>query len=264
MRDGSTEHLLHQLGTPMAGEAWAQFLRNHTPTIVSVARQYQRDKQHLHDCYLYVCEKLVDNEFRRLRAWERKKNVRFSSWLRAVVANLCVDWHRSEFGRRRPFRSIEELPELDRLAYTHRFEYGANFRECYEAVAIRHPQVTELELAAIIRRINRILTPQQQWAIATRRRVAMSFEDAEVRREASLAHSEGGTPEDHTVGDEEQARLRVAMQRLTTQQRLLLKLRYQQGMSLKQVARLSGFDDPFKARYQIEKALEQLRLLLVE
>jgi RNA polymerase sigma factor (sigma-70 family) len=261
MRDGSHEQLLHQLGTPSAGEAWRAFLRQYTPLIVSVARQYARDRQGLHDCYLYVCEKLVDDGFRRLRAWRRKENVRFSSWLRAVVANLGVDWHRSEYGRQRPFQSIAELPEMERLVYTHRFEFGASFSECFEAVSIRFPAVTELELAATIREISRLLTPQQHWALSTRRQASVSVDDRQVRREVSLQQPPE-TPEQHTQEQQEQTRVEAALRNLPTSQRVLLKLRYQQGLPLKEVARLAGLADAFQARYQIRLALDALQRLL--
>jgi RNA polymerase sigma factor (sigma-70 family) len=262
MQDWPDEELLRQLGGAAAGEAWAAFLQKFTPLIIRVARQYQHDEQSLHDCYLFVCEKLFDDGFRRLRAWRQKDNVRFASWLRAVVANLCVDWHRSENGRSRPFRTIAELPELERAVYMHRFEFGAGFKECFEAVSVNYPQVTELEVAAIIRQLNRLLTPQQHWAIVTRRRSVVSIDDRAVRREVESGGGESETPEAHVTHDQEQRRLHRAMLQLPPQQRLLLRLRYRQGLTLKDVARLTGFDDPFKARYQIQLALDRLRDLL--
>lgn len=262
MRDMADDNLLEQLGTASAGAAWAVFLRRYTPLILGVARQYQRDEQSLNDCYLFVCEKLIDGDFRRLRAWRRRENLRFTSWLRAVVANLCVDWYRSVQGRQRPFSSIAHLPELDRLVYTHRFEFGASLHECHEAVAIAYPQVTELEVAAIIRRINRLLTPEQHWQLATRRRLAVSLDDAEIHREAELTRDTQETPEELAEADQQQARLRAALRQLPTRQQLLLKLRYQQGLSLNEVARLTGHEDLQQARYQIRLALERLHALL--
>jgi len=256
--------MLRKLGTASAGEAWKAFLQKYSSLIIKIARQYQHDEQGLHDCYLFVCEKLVDDGFRRLRTWKRKENVRFASWLRAVVANLCIDWYRSEFGRHRPFSSLSDLSELERLVYTHRFEIGASFRESYEAVAITYPDLTELEFAAIIRRVNSVLTPQQHWVIAARRRVSLSFDDVEVRQETSLTQESFGSPEDLATGDQEKVRIDMALQQLTIQQRVLIKLRYQQELPLKEVARLVGLDDPSKARYQIRLALERLSHLLTD
>jgi len=262
MQEMADENLLEQLGTASAGTAWKVFLHRYTPLIMSVARQYRRDQQSVHDCYLFVCEKLIDDDFRRLRAWRRRENLRFTSWLRAVVANLCVDWYRSVQGRQRSVSAISQLPEQERLVYTHRFEFGASLRECHEAVAITYPQLSELDVAAIIRHINRVLTPQQHWMLASRPRLAKSLDDVETRREAELTWDEQETPEQLASSSQQQARLRAAFRQLPTGQRLLLKLRYQQGLSLKEVARLTGHENLQQARYQIRLALERLQALL--
>jgi len=261
MHNMADDNLLEQLGTANAGAAWTVFLRRYTPLILGVARQYQCDQQSLNDCYLFVCEKLIDDDFRRLRAW-RHEDVRFASWLRAVVANLCVDWLRSVQGRRRPFRSMTDLTGPERLVYTHRFTFGASLRECHEAVAINYPELTELDVAAIIRRINRLLTPQQHWTLAHQRRMAASLDDAEIFREAEQTRDVHATPEEFAASEQQQERLRQALRQLTTQQQLLLKLRYQEGLSLKEVARLAGQENLQRARYQIQLALERLQALL--
>jgi len=54
--------------------------------------------------------------------------------------------------------------------------------------------------------------------------------------------------------------LRQALARLTPHQRLLIKLRYQQDLSLKEVARLTRLGDPFRARRHIQAALDQLAM----
>lgn len=262
MHEMADEKLLERLGTASAGAAWTAFLHRYSPLIMGVARQYEHDEQSLHDCYLFVCEKLVDDNFRRLRAWRRHENLNFTGWLRAVVANLCVDWYRSVLGRQRPFSSIADLTGPERLIYTHRFELGASRRECHEAVVIAYPQLTELDVALIIRRLNRLLTPKQHWALANRRRRAVSLDDAGIQREAEATGDARETPEEFALANQQLTRLQAALRQLSTQQQLLLKLRYQQGLSLKEVARLTGHDDLQQARYQIQLALKRLQALL--
>lgn len=260
----SSEKLLQRLATPAAGEAWKLFLRRHTPLIVSVARQYHHDEQRLRDCYQFVCEKLCDDGFHRLRAWRRADQVRFSSWLRAVVANLCVDWLRSEFGRQRRFRAIAGLPELEQQVYALRFEQGLSIPACYEAVRARFPDLTEVQLAGIVRRLNRKLTPRQHWLLATRNRAAVSIDDPDAGGEVALALAGGDDPESLAVTEEQQKRLEAALHQLDARQRLLLKLRYQQGLTLQEVARVAGLEDPFRARYQVQQALARLQSLLLD
>lgn len=258
----SNDQLLQRLATPAAGEAWKLFLRRHTSLIVSVARQYHHDEQRLRDCYLFVCEKLCDDGFRRLRAYSPVGGAQFATWLRAVVGRLCVDWLRSEFGRQRRFRAIAELPELEQQVYAHRFEQGLSIPACYEAISAKFPQVTEVQLASVIRHLNRQLTPRQHWLLATRNRTALSIDEPEVRREASLARGGDDDPESRAAAEQQQARLEAALEQLDSQQRLLVKLRYQQGLTLQEVARLAGLKDPFHARYLVQQALLRLQSLL--
>lgn len=260
---GSTENLLQRLATPAAGEAWKLFLRRYTPLIVSVTRQYHHDEQRLRDCYLFVCERLCDDGFRRLRAYRPAEGAQFATWLRAVVGRLCVDWLRREFGRQRRFRVIAGLTELEQQVYALRFEQGLSIPACYQALSARFPEVTEGQLAAVVRRISDTLTSRQRWLLATRSKPMLSLEEPEVHREAALA-VDGDDPERRACDEEQHARLEGALQQLEPQQRLLLKLRYQQGRTLQEVARLAGLQDPFRARYLVQKALQRLQSLLRE
>jgi uncharacterized protein (DUF2267 family) len=52
------------------------------------------------------------------------------------------------------------------------------------------------------------------------------------------------------------------MSRLTPQQRLLLRLYFQENMPLKDVARIAGFADLHQARRQIQAVLAELKNLL--
>lgn len=262
MQSWSSEKLLRKLGSSSAGVAWTEFLRRFTPVMISVIRQFQHEEQRIHDCYLFVCEKLVDNRFRRLRAWRRQDNYRFSTWLRAIVSNLCIDWHRAEYGRLRPFRTLSDLTELEHRIYRLRFERNQSLRECLETIVVDYPRMTELELAGIIRQINRTLTPRQHWIISTRKRVTVSIDDTEGRREASVTGSNGDSPEESASREEEETRLEAAMQQLPAMQRLVLRLRFQQGLTLREVARASGLKDEFKARYQVHLALDHLNQIL--
>ncbi|MGD8358244.1 MAG: sigma-70 family RNA polymerase sigma factor [Lysobacterales bacterium] len=262
--DWSIEDLLERLATPAAGEAWKAFLRKFTPLLVSICQQYHHDEQRLRDCYLFVCEKLCDDAFARLRTYQKVQDARFSSWLRAVTANLCVDWLRGEFGRQRRFRAIQRLPELEQAVYEQRYEQGLSIAECYEALSVKFPELTEVRLAGVIRRVNSELTSRQHWLLSRRGRAVVSFDDPEIRREASLATGGGDDPESSVLSREEVERVDLALQKLESDQRVLLKLRFQQGLTLKEVARLAGLTDAFQARYQLQLALDQLRKLLTD
>ncbi len=113
----SINELLTRLNSPARSKAWKQFIDRYAQTIIRVASQYEYGPDHLNDCYLFICEKLIDNSFRRLRAYQPHGSARFRSWLRVVIANLCIDWYRQEHGRTRLFKSISKLSHFDQLVY---------------------------------------------------------------------------------------------------------------------------------------------------
>ncbi len=62
--------------------------------------------------------------------------------------------------------------------------------------------------------------------------------------------------------EQEMALLQQALSSMDADQRLLIQLRYQEGLTLREIARLLGYEDPFRARRAIEKALRALRGLI--
>ncbi len=72
----------------------------------------------------------------------------------------------------------------------------------------------------------------------------------------------GSGPELLAQQQQERDALVGAMSRLTPQQRLLLRLHYQENMPLKDVARIAGLTGLHKARYRIQAALAELNRLL--
>src|SRR5205814_9688368 len=93
--------------------AWTLFLHEYASLILQVVRHFERNSDQASDCFQFICERLCEDRCRRLRKFKPKGAATFSTWLRAVVRNLCLDWHRKQFGRRRVFRSISRLSDLD-------------------------------------------------------------------------------------------------------------------------------------------------------
>jgi RNA polymerase sigma factor (sigma-70 family) len=52
--------------------------------------------------------------------------------------------------------------------------------------------------------------------------------------------------------------IQEALQRLAPRQRLLLRLRYEQDLTLEEVARLVGLGDPYRAHREIQAAVAEL------
>jgi len=258
----SISELLMRLKTAEAGKAWSQFLDGFAATIMHVASQYVYDRTLRDECYLFICGKLSDNGFRRLTNYQPEGAASFRSWLKVVIANLCIDWQRQQHGRMRPFKSIMKLSRLDQKVFKCKFEQGLSFQSCQNSLQAEFSGLTAPELAGAVGRINKALSPRQHWILSTHQSKAVSLDDPELSSPAMHPVDPGDSPETTTEIDQDHSRLQSALAHLSPQQRLLIKLRYQQELSLKEVARLTRLGDPFRARRHIQAALAELAKLL--
>ena len=62
----ASANLLRRLKSADTGPAWVEFLDLYAPLIMQAASQFEYEQDRVNDCFLYVCEQLNDNDFRRL------------------------------------------------------------------------------------------------------------------------------------------------------------------------------------------------------
>lgn len=265
MDDEAVNELLRQLSSGRVDSAWGEFRARYSPLIARTVRLHDIDCDSAEECFAYVCGALSDDGFRRLRCFQPGGPARFTTWLMAVVSNLCVDWRRKEQGRVRPPRRVSRLPELDQQVYRCIYVQGMSRAQCVAVLAPRFPELTDATVSEINARLFGLLTPQQRWQLSAH---------SQVRNPArgDIANQEGGLdlqmaapepgPDDLAAESQERRQLQDALARLPPRQRLLLRLRYEQDLTLSEVARLTGQPDPFRANRQIQAALEALADLL--
>jgi RNA polymerase sigma factor (sigma-70 family) len=100
--------LLLRADTPdEEADAWAHFLAEYSRLILSTARGAARDADDAMDSYAYVLERLRADRAARLRNYASDGRARFTTWLVVVARRLCVDHHRSRYGRLDTDRSQE-------------------------------------------------------------------------------------------------------------------------------------------------------------
>ena len=260
--DLSTRELLARLRSPDGGDAYAQFLEIYSPTIMLIARQYAYDRGRLNDCYLYISEKLSANNFHRLISYQPEGSASFRSWLNVVVANLCIDWRRQRRGRLRLFKSIRQLSSFDQSVFKHRFQQRLSMSACFETLRGYFPDINELQLAGAVSRINTVLTPVQIQFLSAQQTKMVSLDQTNAAGNAHEPREPGPDPESSAVLLQDKEKLQLALAKLTPKQKLLIKLRYQQELSLKEVARLTRLGDPFRARRHIQAALDELARIM--
>lgn len=259
MEERQLEGILCRLDSGSADEAWEEFLEGFSPHVLQVIRLFEREPDPVGDCFLFVCQQLRAKGFRRLRRFRAEGPARFSTWLRAVVRNLCLDWHRRECGRQRVFKAVQALGALETAVFRCRFREGLRTQEALLTLRAPFPQLTEPELIAAEERIRKCLTPRQLWLLSLTppRAVPLPLEDPDGH-EGHLRDPHP-SPEEQLSLTEQRAALARALSRLKASERLLVRLRFEEDLTLEEVARVTGLGNAQQAERRIREVLERLQ-----
>lgn len=254
----SVEDILHRLNSADAGPGWAEFLDHYSGLIMSTANQFEYQQDRSNECFSYVCEKLVDDEFRRLLKYNTSSPCSFRTWLGTVVFNLCVDWHRHEYGRATLLPAISALPAFDQAVYHLAIEQGLDKETTFQALQADFPDLTRDLLVSSIERVYALLTPRQRWQITVRHRRRKHAARNSGANRVEFLPDPGIGPEQETQKQQDLDRLQKALAQLPSKQRLLLSLRFQEGLSLKKIAELNQLGDTSRAWRHLQSALKSL------
>lgn len=254
--------ILKQLRSNDPGPAWVEFLDCYSQHIMNAVCQFEFEQDRIDECFLYVCEKLNDDGFRRLLQFNPRGPARFRTWLGAVVFNLCVDWHRQEFGRVRMVPAIAALPAFDQAVYHLVVEQGVDKEGCYQQLHADIPELTRDMVARSAARVISLLTPRQRWQIGVQHRRRLRSMGETPDRLSEEVRDPAADPEAEVQKQQDVDALRRAVDRLPSDQRLLLHLRFQQGLSLKKIAQLRRLGDSARAWRHLQAAIDAVFDLL--
>lgn len=267
MSDDTVTDLFERLSSGRVDAAWGEFLAQFSPLIMHVIRRHDADHERVAECFDHVCAALSDNRFHRLLSFRPDGPAQFKTWLMAVVANLCVDWRRKQQGRVRPTPSVLHLPDLDQQVYHCIYVRRMSRAQCLQALRTRFPELTDAMVSEINARLFGLMTPRQRWQLSVRTSAlkpvtcGVSSEDDDPAWQIA---EPGPGPDEVAAESQAQWRLKGALARLSAEQRLLLKLRYELNLTLAEVARLTHQPDPFRANRQVQSALKALAELMRE
>lgn len=254
----ATADLLRRLRSADAGAAWVEFLDLYAPLIMNTAGQFEYEQDRISECFLYACAQLNDNGFRRLLKFNTAGKATFRTWLGSVVFNLCVDWHRREYGRASLLPAISALPAFDQSVYRMVIEQGMGKETCFQSLKADFPDLTRELVAKAVARVYALLTPRQRWQISVRNRGRkQAYGDPAQGRIDRLPDPAGG-PEQEAQRQQELESLQIAIARLPAHQRLLLRLRFQEGLTLRKIAQLKYHGDTNATWRQVEAAVDAL------
>ena len=255
--------LLEVLGSDGAESAWTEFLAIYSETIFGVVKVFARDADQSSDCFLFVCERLAAKTYRRLRAFEPNGRAQFSTWLRAVVRNLCLDWYRSKYGRRGLFRSIASRSTIDQEVFVAAFHRAYSIDQIWLDLSRKGYSLSYSEIESRVGQLRASLSARQLWLVSASPVPIDTTEEGEENHIALLADA-APNPEMLAMLRETETIVRRAFAHLPATDRILLRLRYFEGLPLLEVARLLGLKDAQTADRRIREAIERLRKHLPE
>lgn len=265
MSDPSVTAILQALRSRDAGDAWVEFLESYGPVLYQAARAYAANQDAATDCYVYICEQLAENRFRRLLKFNSNGQATFTTWLRVVARNLCFDWHRKQSGRQRPFKSLQDLSPLELEIYNWRFVRGASTNEMLERIVSMFPAVRPDELSAVEERLQSYLSSRQQWLLSRRRQpeanTALAIDTEEDG--AALEVADPRPDQESQLATKQQLeQLRKGLTSLPADERLLIQLRFEQELTIDEVARLCGLGDGQRVLRKLAIILKKLRSMM--
>ena len=262
MSDPGIAGLLKRLQSPDPISAWQDFLHEYSPVCYQAARAHASNSDSAADCYLYVCEELARHNFRRLLKFKPEGSASFKTWLLVVARNLCFDWHRKQEGRPRPFKSLQSLSEFEFQVYVCRFERKLSLEQTLEHLRSADPSVDIARVESAEQKIDRCLNSRQRWILSMRQpesptaTALLSEEGEELISQIPDIRAD----QEMLIADQEQhAQLMRSLSGLPAQERLLVQLRFEQDLSLDEIARIVGLGDAQRAHRQIGTVLQKLR-----
>jgi len=187
--------------------AWSDLVAQHTRLLLNVARKVLHEHDGAMDAYAHMLERLRQDDYRRLRAYEADGRSQFSTWLVVVAQRLTHDFCRLRYGRVRGSAG-------DSAAKEH---------------AARQRLV---DLAAD----------------------AIDF--------AAIAQDDSASPDRDVREQQLLEKLQCALTSLTPDERLLLRLRFDDGLTRREVAHVMQLRSQFYARDWERDILGRLRAAL--
>lgn len=216
--------------------------------VAFAARRYRFDHEDAEEFAATVHLKLVENDYAILRAYEGRSA--FGTFISIVIQRLALDYRIHAWGK---FHASAEAKRLGALAVDlelllHRD--GRSLEDALPILAGKHEGVTLESLRTLAARL----------PARTPRHRDVGIEDAEpvAIAPASEVEETAFASDRRRTSERLSSLMSAAIARLPEDERLILQLRFEGGMTVAQIARSLGLDQKLTYR-RIERNMREIR-----
>jgi hypothetical protein len=248
------------------GQAKAKVFEHWGQLDALAKRRFPKDENLAHEALLYVLKNLEADDWRQVCTWRGSGH--FLPFMTTLASRLLTDFTRTKFGHlRKPVWLAEKSDPLWDLAYRLLIVENYTRHEVIERLSLGEPQRERWFIEEVVTTIRRRCPREPQYrepsteAGAEQADVELSpeeqlrIQEKEVL-EALSAYLQGDAPSITPRVSELLARLKGYLH-LSEEDRLLLKLRYQEGLKMAAIVQLLNLQgDPYK---RLNKLIAQLR-----
>ena len=225
-------------------KAWDLFIEKHANFIFTNLRRTGFDHDRAMDCFVYVCEKLCEKRFRRLKTVEyagQKGDI--TPWLRTVINRLSVNWLWAKNGRKRLPKPVQEMSGRDQKIFRFYFWSGQRPSQIFESLLLE--QEVDLTLGDVfdsLQRIFAVLSKKKLWNLMSgllRAHRPASLDKIDLETGFQIhAVDERPLPDNVLTKKEDSEILSTAMDKLSVRERLVTLMRYEDTLPIVDIAAL--------------------------
>lgn len=232
----------------------AELFRSELPlverVIASICRRNCCRGDEAEDFGSWVMPKLIENDYKRLADFQGKSSL--STFLNVTIHRLFLDYRTEKWGRWRPSARARRLGEVAVQLETLTSRDGCEFREAFE-ILIQNYQV-DLSREALEELAAQLPIRARRRLIGEEGLEQLGSPDGVEERVRESEKAEARSKVQEALGD--------ALGRLAEEDRLLLKMRFQDGFTVAGISRSLGLEQrPLYDRFQgcqasLRKSLE--------
>lgn len=249
---------------PEAG--YGALLDRYTPALLRMIRKFLRDPDEVMEVYTSICERFRAHDYRALRNFRVNHDI--LPWLSVVAANACRDRLRKRRAMSVPKSVMDKLDDFEELVFKYYYWKRVPHEDIAEIINTNDATpCTPLDVMRAIGKINELLTVNKRWHLLVALNANRPSLSIEELRDVGVYPAV--TEPSHNVDEALRNRERIddlneALEELESEDRLLILLRYEHGLTAPQIAGIMQYDNHKYVYTRLRTLVSRLRRSLAE